>query len=70
MPFPAFSSVTRCLLGAGLLVGTFLSTASAAADIKQLRDWTVACDNLRACSAYGFDTELSQRRGWPGQARP
>ncbi len=59
MPLPALSSVARRLLGAGLLAGVFLSAASAAGDIKQFRDWTVACDNLRACNAFGFDTELS-----------
>jgi uncharacterized protein DUF1176 len=59
MPLPALSSVARRLSGAGLLVGAFLSAASAAGDIKQFRDWTVACDNLRACNAYGFDAELS-----------
>src|SRR5262245_23391903 len=36
-----------------------LSAAPACADIKQFRDWIAACDNLRACSAYGFDAELS-----------
>jgi hypothetical protein len=53
------SSVARRLLGAGLLAGAVLSAAPASAEIKQFRDWIAACDNLRACSAYGFDAELS-----------
>ena len=40
-------------LGAGLLSG-----AATASEFKQFRDWYAACDNLRNCSAYGFDTEL------------
>jgi hypothetical protein len=36
-----------------------VSAAPASAEIKQFRDWIAACDNLRACSAYGFDAELS-----------
>ena len=34
-------------------------SAPASADIKEFRDWVAACDNQRACSAYGFDAELS-----------
>jgi hypothetical protein len=30
-----------------------------ASDSKEFRDWLAACDNLRNCSAYGLDTELS-----------
>lgn len=29
-----------------------------ASDFKQFRDWFAACDNLRNCSAYGFDAEF------------
>jgi hypothetical protein len=57
MPPHIRSSASRRLLGAGVIA--VLSTASASADIKQFRDWIAACDNLRACSAYGFDAELS-----------
>ncbi len=46
-------------LGIGLVASVGLSAAPATADIKQFRDWTAACDNLRVCNAYGFDTELS-----------
>ena len=56
MPAQMRSSAAR-LLGAGLIAAAALSAASA--DIKQFRDWIAACDNLRACSAYGFDVELS-----------
>lgn len=31
----------------------------ASADIKRFGDWTAACDNPRACIAYGFDAEIS-----------
>ena len=40
-------------LGVGLLAGS-----AAASEFKQFRDWYAACDNLRNCSAYGFDTEF------------
>jgi len=58
MPAQMRSSAAR-LLGAGLIAAAALSAAPASADIKQFRDWIAACDNLRACSAYGFDVELS-----------
>jgi hypothetical protein len=32
--------------------------ATQASDFKQFRDWYAACDNLRNCSAYGFDAEF------------
>jgi hypothetical protein len=59
MPLPSRSSAVRRLLGAGLTVCATLSVAPATADIKGFRDWLAACDNLRACSAFGFDAELS-----------
>lgn len=34
------------------------ATAAQASDFKQFRDWYAACDNLRNCSAYGFDAEF------------
>jgi hypothetical protein len=57
-PHPG-SAERGCGLVAGLLAGVVLSAAPASAEIKQLRDWIAACDNLRACSAFGFDAELS-----------
>jgi hypothetical protein len=37
-----------------------LSAADACASAdKEFRDWWAACDNLRNCSAYGFDTQLT-----------
>ncbi len=59
MPLQIRSSAVRRLLGAGLLAGGVLTAAAASADIKQFRGWIAACDNLRACSAYGFDAEPS-----------
>jgi hypothetical protein len=59
MSLPSRSSTVRRLLGAGLIVCLALPAAPACADIKGFRDWLAACDNLRACSAFGFDTELS-----------
>ncbi|MET0868435.1 MAG: DUF1176 domain-containing protein [Pseudorhodoplanes sp.] len=37
------------------------ASAAQASDFKQFRDWYAACDNLRNCSAYGFDAELLGR---------
>jgi hypothetical protein len=34
------------------------TSAAQASDFKQFRDWYAACDNLRNCSAYGFDAEF------------
>jgi hypothetical protein len=35
------------------------ATAAAASSDREFRDWWAACDNLRNCSAYGFDTQLT-----------
>src|SRR5215470_17345294 len=59
MPLQSRPSVARRLLGAGCVAAAVLSAAPASAEIKQFRDWIAACDNLRACGAYGFDAELS-----------
>ena len=32
---------------------------AAASNFKTFRDWFAACDNLRNCSAYGFDVEFA-----------
>jgi len=52
------------------------ATCAAASDYKEFRDWWAACDNLRNCSAYGYDTQLTggaylrvERGGAPG-AKP
>jgi hypothetical protein len=34
------------------------ASGAQASDFKQFRDWFAACDNLRNCSAYGFDSEF------------
>ena len=57
-PHPG-SAARGCGIVAGLLAGCILAAAPASAEIKQFRDWIAACDNVRACSAYGFDAELS-----------
>ena len=42
-----------------LLTALVLAALPAAAqDMKDFKSWFVACDNLRDCSAYGFDVEL------------
>jgi Protein of unknown function (DUF1176) len=58
MPSQSRSSVACHLVGAGLLAAVFFA-ARASAEMKSFRDWVAACDNLRSCSAYGFDAELS-----------
>jgi Protein of unknown function (DUF1176) len=55
---PLRPSLVRALLAGAFVCGALAATP-ASADLKQFRDWTVACDNLRDCSAFGFDTELS-----------
>jgi hypothetical protein len=58
-----------------LLAVTLLATP-ASAEFRQLRDWFVACDNLRACMAFGFGTEADQgvhlriARGPEAEAEP
>jgi hypothetical protein len=51
-------SLAQVLLAAPL-IWVALSAAPASAEIKQFRDWVAACDNLRSCSAFGFDAALS-----------
>lgn len=52
---------TRQKMLAALTGAAFAVSASGAmgGEIKDFRDWLAACDNLRNCSAYGFDTELT-----------
>ncbi len=40
-----------------LLAGAATSSAGASAADKDFRDWHAACDNLRNCSAYGFQAD-------------
>lgn len=42
-----------------LLAATLLALPASASTDKEFRDWWAACDNLRNCSAYGFDTQLT-----------
>jgi hypothetical protein len=54
------SSVLSCavrLLPGVALACALLGAGSASAEIKDFRDWTAACDNLRNCNAYGFDID-------------
>ena len=40
-----------------LLIACAGFTGAAAAEFKDFRDWHAACDNLRNCSAYGFQAD-------------
>jgi Protein of unknown function (DUF1176) len=40
-----------------LFAGITAAGGAAAAEFKDFRDWYVGCDNLRNCSAYGFETD-------------
>jgi hypothetical protein len=60
-------------LAASLTALTLLALPAQASDNKDFRDWWAACDNLRNCSGYGFDSELTggsylriERNGAPG----
>ncbi len=44
---------------AAALAATLAPLPAQASSYKDFRDWWAACDNLRNCSAYGFDTEMS-----------
>ncbi len=44
-----------CILFIAILTGF---AAPAEAEIRQFKDWLAVCDNLRNCTAYGFDTEI------------
>lgn len=46
-------------LAAPLTALTLLALPASASTDKEFRDWWTACDNLRNCSAYGFDTQLT-----------
>lgn len=48
------SAVFRLSLFASALLATAPASAS---DFKSFKDWYAACDNLRNCSAYGFNAE-------------
>jgi len=51
------TSVARRLLPVALFACAVLAGGPASAQMKQFRDWLAACDNLRTCSAYGFDAD-------------
>jgi hypothetical protein len=42
-----------------LFAATLLAVPALASTSNDFRDWWAACDNLRNCSAYGFDTQLN-----------
>jgi hypothetical protein len=54
----AVSSRARGRITAGLIAVAGLHVGPACADMKNFRDWTAACDNLRTCSACGFDSDV------------
>lgn len=49
-----FRNIVPALLCA---TATFAATGALAASDKDFRDWWAACDNLRNCSAYGFEAD-------------
>lgn len=58
MPSVRRTSVARRLLPIALFVSAALAGSPACAQqIKEFRDWLAACDNLRSCTAYGFDAD-------------
>src|SRR5579883_284202 len=58
MPFARRTFLARRLLPAALIAGAALTSGGACAQqMKEFRDWLAACDNLRSCTAYGFDTD-------------
>src|SRR5262245_14245285 len=52
----AITRISRLLLLLACATGA-IGNASAAAEFKDFRDWHAACDNLRNCSAYGFQAD-------------
>jgi len=53
VPTPASWAVPLAVLLAGLL----LAEPAVARDKREVKDWWSACDNVRACTAYGFSSE-------------
>lgn len=51
-----FQRVSLALVG--IVCGVTVTAAQVSSD-KEFRDWWAACDNLRNCSAYGFDSQLT-----------
>jgi Protein of unknown function (DUF1176) len=58
MPFARRPVAARRLLAIGLISSVALAGGPASAQIKEFRDWLAACDNLRTCTAYGFDADM------------
>src|ERR1700722_20290709 len=52
------TSVARRLLPMALFAYVALASGPAFAQMKEFRDWLAACDNLRTCTAYGFDADM------------
>ena len=50
--------VARRLLPMVLFVCAALAANPAFAEMREFRDWLAACDNLRTCTAYGFDADM------------
>ncbi len=64
MPLPFPASIAR-LLALAVLAAASCGSARAepspaprSGDVNDFRDWMVACDNLRSCSAYGVDADV------------
>jgi len=58
MPLARRRLLARRFLAIALLAGAAIAGSPASAQqMKEFRDWLVVCDNLRTCTAYGFDTD-------------
>lgn len=44
----------RGILAAAISCAALASSGGASAENASFKDWTVVCDNTRACTAYGF----------------
>ncbi len=56
MPVARRPLVACRLLAVSLLACAAFAAGPAHAQTKQFRDWLAGCDNLRTCTAYGFDS--------------
>lgn len=59
----------RAMLGAIFGAAALACGGAAQAESAGFGDWTVVCDNVRACSAYGFPAETSDPSGYIRIAR-
>lgn len=50
----------RGILAAAISCAALASSGGASAENASFKDWTVVCDNTRACTAYGFSPESQE----------